>query len=233
MHVMRLFEKVAGKGVHWWCCGRLAICLIIAGIPRIGMPAEAEVRSPRELVQQGMEHFRAGRVAESIQSFEAAAKLNPKVRPQLWQLGISYYYAGEYSKGQQLFESHQKVNPQDVENAVWHFSCVAKQQGPEAARAKFIAITDDPRVPMKEVHRLFAGKGTKDEVMEAAKKGNPDEVKDRMFYACLYLGLYEEAMGNAEESLKWIRKAAGEFAQSHYMGDVARIHLKQREKTKQ
>jgi lipoprotein NlpI len=205
------------------------LCLLLAGIVTVNS-AETETRSPRDLVRIGMEEFRAGKIEESIKSFEGAARLQPALRPELWQLGISYYYAGEFQKGRELFEAHQKVNSQDVENAIWHFLCAAKLDGIEAARRKFIPITSDRRVPMKELHRLFAGKGSKEEVLAAARKGTEADLKGQMFYAHLYLGLFEEAMGNAEESLKLMRKAAGEFAQPHYMGDVARVHQKQREK---
>ena len=202
---------------------------VLLGNPAPVQSADAEGKSPRELVRIGMEEFRAGKIDESIKSFEHAARLQPNLRPELWQLGISYYYAGEYSKGRELFEAHQKVNPQDVENAIWHFLCAVKTGGIETARAKFITITQDRRVPMKELHRLFAGKGSKEQVLEAAQKGDEADRKNQMFYAYLYLSLYEEALGKAEESLKLIRRAAGEFGQSHYMGDVARVHLKRRE----
>ncbi len=191
--------------------------------------ADGEQRSPRELVRSGMAQFSAGKVEESIKSFETAARLQPNLRPELWQLGISYYYVGEYRKGRDLFESHQKVNPQDVENAVWHFLCAAKLDGVDKAREKFISITADPRVPMKELHQLFAGKGSKEKVLAAAEKGSGAELKNQLFYAYLYLGLYEEALGHPEESLKLIQRAAGEFAQEHYMGQVARIHKERRE----
>jgi lipoprotein NlpI len=194
--------------------------------------AETEGRSPRELVQQGMDEFKSGKIQESIKSFEEAARQRPNLRPQLWQLGISYYYADEYSKGRELFEAHQTVNPEDVENAIWHFLCATKQDGIDAARRKFIPITQDRRVPMKELHQLFAGKGSKEDVLKAARKGKGEELKNQMFYAHLYLGLYEEALGNAEESRKLMRRAVEEFGQSHYMGDVARVHQKIREQNK-
>ena len=210
------------------------VCIaFLLGSQASALCADAAGRSPRELVQIGMEEVRAGKIEDSIKSFEGAARLQPNLKPQLWQLGISYYYAGEYSKGRELFEAHQKVNSQDVENAIWHLLCVTKLDGLEAARGKFIPITQDRRVPMKELHGLFAGKGSKEQVLEAAGKGDEAELKNQMFYACLYLALYEEAKGNADESLKLIRRAAGEFGQSHYMGDVARVHQKRREKAKE
>jgi lipoprotein NlpI len=190
--------------------------------------------SPRAYVHRGMEAFRAGKVAESIKDFEAAVKLQPELKPHLWQLGISYYYAGEYEKGRRLFESHQTVNPEDVENAVWHFLCVTKVENLEAARKAFIPISDDRRIPMKEVHGLFAGKLTREDVLKAARTGNPSpsELNERLCYAYLYVALYEEATNDSQKSLEDMEKAAGEYSQSFYMGDVAKIHLKLRKNKK-
>jgi lipoprotein NlpI len=183
-----------------------------------------EPKTAREFAQRGMKHFRASEIKESIEDFEKAARLAPQAKAQLWQLGISYYYAGEFKKGRELFELHQTVNPQDVENAVWHFLCVAKLDGVDVARKEFIAITDDQRIPMRELHELFAGKGDEEAVVKAAR-GN----KESLFYAHLYLGLYEEALGHKDRSLKHMRLAAQDFAQGNYMGDVAKVHVKLRE----
>jgi lipoprotein NlpI len=183
-----------------------------------------EPKNAREFAQRGMKHFRAAEIKESIDDFEKAARLAPQAKAQLWQLGISYYYAGEFKKGRELFELHQTVNPQDVENAAWHFLCVAKLDGVDAARKEFIAITDDRRIPMRELHELFAGKGDEEAVLKAARG------KESLFYAHLYLGLYEEALGHNDRSLKHMRLAAQDFAQGNYMGDVAKVHVKLREK---
>jgi tetratricopeptide (TPR) repeat protein len=187
-------------------------------------PMGDEPKTAREFAQRGMKHFRAAEIKESIEDFEKAARLAPQAKAQLWQLGISYYYADEFKKGRELFELHQTVNPQDVENAVWHFLCVAKLEGVDSARKEFIAITDDQRIPMKELHGLFAGKGDEEAVLKAARSSN-----ESLFYAHLYLGLYEEALGHKDRSLKHMRLAARDFAQGHYMGDVAKVHVKLRE----
>ena len=62
--------------------------------------------------------------------------------------------------------------------------------------------------------------------------GNPSEQerKGRLFYAHLYLGLFEEAEKHPEASLTHMKQAATDYAQSHYMGDVARIHVQLRTK---
>ena len=191
--------------------------------------AESEKLSARELVQRGSKEFFAGKIDDSIKSFERAVALEPKIKAQLWQLGIAYYYADRFADGRDLFELHQTVNSHDVENAVWHFLCVARIDGVEAARKRLIPISGDKRVPMKEVHSLFAGSGSEEQVLKAASAVEGDaNRRNALCYAHLYLGLYEEALKNSTKSVEHIRKAAEDFSHDHYMGEVARVHLKLR-----
>ncbi len=184
-----------------------------------------------ELLQRrGVTRFFQGDMAGAIADFDAYLERNPGREPHHWQRGLAYYYAGEFEKGAAQFEIHQEVNSNDVENAVWHFLCVTKLEGLEAAKRKLIPIEGDPRVPMTEVHGLFAGEVEPEAVLAAARAGGPDadELRDRLCYAHLYLGLYFEAAGDAEKSLEHIRLSAEEHAMPHYMGEVARVHLRLR-----
>ena len=156
----------------------------------------------------------------------------PSTAPGHWQRGISYYYAGEFEKGARQFELHQTVNPQDVENAVWHFLCAVRAPGGtlELARKNLIPIVDDGRIPMKEIHQLFAGEMKPERVLKAAM----NEGQSAQFYADLYVGLYYEAIGDELDSLRFIKRAAeNPSARHHYMGDVARVHLKLRSDSKE
>ena len=82
---------------------------------------------------------------------------------------------------------------------------------------------------------MFAGKAKPEDVLAAAEAGGPDEreLRNRLCYAELYLGLYFEAKGEAEKSLGHIRKAAKDYSMPHYMGEVARVHLRARTKQAQ
>lgn len=169
-----------------------------------------------------------GEFKEAIADWDKVIELIPAQEAQHWQRGLAYYYAGEYRKGQKQFELHRTVNPDDVENAAWHYLCVARAESPAKARELLLPVGEDRRVPMTQIMELFAGKGTESDVLKAAEAGNPrpDELKDRLCYAHLYLGLYAEAQGKKTEALTHIRKAAVEYAQSHYMGQVAKVHLR-------
>ena len=175
---------------------------------------------------RGAARFRLGHIDHSIADFDQAIALDPAQAPQHWQRGISLYYARRYEDGRRQFESHQTVNPSDVENAAWHFLCVARSKGPEAAKASLLPIAHDARVPMREIYALFGGAGKEDQVMSAARAGNPaeDARRERLFYAHLYIGLYNEALGQTKAARQHIERAERN-APRHYMGDVARVHL--------
>ena len=189
--------------------------------------ADDPPESASEYVSRGMQRFRDNKIAESIRDFDRAAKLEPRLAPHLWQRGISHYYAGEFKKGRQQFESHKAVNPHDVENATWHFICVARIDGVEAARRSLIKIdtTRDARVPMSEVYEFYAGRGSERAVSEAAEEADTERAR---MYARLYLGLYYEAAGEVDKARNHMRKAAAARLQNHYMHDVAKVHLRVR-----
>lgn len=192
-----------------------------------GLLQAAEPETANEYVRRGMDRFRRNQIAESLQDFDKAAELRPQEAPHLWQRGISDYYAGEFKKGRAQFESHKAVNPDDVENATWHFICVARIEGIEKARKQLIEINTarDARVPMAEVYAFYAGKGTEEGVLKAAAAEGSEEAK---MYAHLYLGLYHEAAGDAEKAKRHMRVAAAARLKDHYMHDVSRVHLLQR-----
>ena len=176
--------------------------------------------------QRGVVRFFQLKFTESLADFDKFIEMTPNREPYHWQRGLVHYYAGKYKDGCKQFESHQTVNTQDVENAVWHYLCVSKMDGVKAAEKLFIKITSDRRVPLKEIHALFAGKGTERQVMDAIKAGNPGPaiLARNQFYGHLYLGLYFEAQGNAAKTAEYIAKAAKGYEAHGYMGQVARVH---------
>ena len=181
------------------------------------------------LHRRGEANFRLGRFKESVADFDKEVSLDPSREPHHWQRGLSLYYAGEYARGAKQFELHRTVNPDDVENAAWHYLCVAREKGVVEARRGLIPIEGgaDARVPMKEIHSLYAGKATADDVLAATRAGDPPaaELKRRLMYAHLYVGLHHEAAGAAGKAKEHITLAAREYAGDDYMSDVARVHL--------
>jgi lipoprotein NlpI len=176
----------------------------------------------QESLTRAISLFSSGRAAESATEFDGLVKVAPDSAPYLWQRGIAQYYAGRYGDCRAQFEIHRKVNPDDVENAAWHFLCVARAESPERARAAILPVGPDPRAPMTDVYQMFRGARTPEQVIAVA--GTRTQAR---FYALLYAGLYSEAIGNQRQALEYIKAAAEpQFeAAGGYMHIVARVHL--------
>jgi tetratricopeptide (TPR) repeat protein len=195
-----------------------AFCSVLLSMAAAAFPAAAQ--SPRQIFDRAVADFQAGRIADAAAGFDKVAQLIPDQAPQLWQRGIALYYAGRYKDCRAQFESHRTVNPDDVENAAWHFLCVARQQSSEKAKAALLPVGPDSRAPMAEIYRMFQGKLTPAQVLAAAGSNSGAQ-----FYAHLYIGLYNEALGKNKEALDNITIASEErFASGGYMHMVARVH---------
>ena len=198
------------------------------------------IRAPNEFrfhFLKGEILFAQGQMAESVAAFDDVIRLQPEYEPQLWQRGLALYYAGRFEDGVKQFETHQTVNSQDVENAVWHLLCAARISNVQTAREKLIPIKHDSRVPMSEIYEMFAGRVKADEVLAAAEKipstaaSGSDRQSLQMYYAHLYVGLYQEMMGEKNESLTSMKRAVkiNPLAKDNFMGQVAAVHVKLRE----
>ncbi len=122
------------------------------------------------------------------------------------------------------FESHRTVNPDDVENAAWHFLCVARAESPERARAALLPVGPDSRVPMRQVYEMFRGK------LDARAGAGRGRLAARAVSSTrnLYLGLVlrgdrRRARARASTS-RWPRSERFAAA-GGYMHMVARVHL--------
>src|SRR5205085_7769296 len=122
----------------------------------------------RDILERASADFQQGRVAQAVEGFDRIAKLAPGYAPQLWQRGIALYYAGRYKDCRAQFESHRTVNPADVENAAWHFLCVARQESPDKAQKALLPVGPDERVPMTQIYEMFQGKRKPENVLSAA-----------------------------------------------------------------
>ena len=183
--------------------------------------AQAPAERPQAIFDRAVADFQSGRLAESVAGFDALARLRPDEAPHLWQRGIALYLAGRYRDCRAQFESHRTVNPNDVENAAWHFACVARAESPDAAKAALLPVGPDARAPMSEIYQMFRGNLSPDAVLAAA--GSQPAAQ---FYAHLYVGLYFEALGQTTPAFEQIAAAAANrYAQAGgYMHAVARVH---------
>lgn len=182
--------------------------------------------------QRGGERFKLGLIKESIQDFDKYIEANPKGYEDHWRRGISLYYADRFADGAKQFKAGDKVYGNDVENAFWHYLCTARADGVDKARKSLLAIGTDSRIPMMKIYDLIKGKAKAEEVIETAEKAKleGDDKTEATFYAHLYVGLNYEAEGNEKKCLEHLSTAVEKYKISHYMWDVANVHLKLKKK---
>ena len=171
--------------------------------------------------------LKQGKFDAAVRDYDKALELNPKFAPEHWRRGIALYYAKKYADGAKQFETHKLANPQDVENAAWHYLCNARVVGRDKARGELIDVTQDRRVPMAEIQKLFAGSLQPADVLAAAEKipAKSEQGKEARFYAHLYVGLWYEAEEKPVEARKHLTTAVKDYKISHYMWDVGNAHL--------
>jgi lipoprotein NlpI len=187
---------------------------------------QLEPRAGQVYQFRGFERFRLGQLDAAIADFDKYLEFVPQQAAFHWQRGVACYLAGRYEAARRQFELHRLVNSNDVENAAWHFAAVARAEGLAAARAALFTPVHDRRVPMSQLYLLLQGKAKPDDVLQAARAGQPPaaELKFRLFLAHYYIGLYHEATGAAGLAREHILTAADQYAPATYIGDVARVH---------
>lgn len=183
------------------------------------------------LYRLGDAQFMNGDPAAAVASYDRVIELQPEAGPRCWQRGLALYYTGEYELGKQQFESHQTWNRQDVENAVWHMLCNARVNGLEQARQDLIPITDDHRVPMKQIHQMFAGTGSVEQVRQAARghTGIDEETRrHQAHYADLYIGIYYTMVDQPEKAVEALQRAVANnpLPRNRLMSAVADAQLR-------
>lgn len=191
----------------------------------LGLAMENAPVEPALLMQRGTLRLKMGEFATSLADFDRYIELRPTRAAELWQRGIALFYAGRYADGRKQFELHRTVNPNDVENSAWHYACIARLDGVEAARAAWLEVRGDTRVPMSQIQDLFLGRTTPEALLQVADaQAQPSAKLAAQFYAQFYLSLYHGAAGRKEPEALGAGEAAKLAPSMGLMGDIARVH---------
>jgi lipoprotein NlpI len=190
------------------------------------------------MVKEGMESFRKGDVAESLDRFNSAIEQVPEMKPYLWQRGLSLYYTDSFSECANQFKIDVQANPRDTEESLWNKICRARELERDVNEGqKFVNLQlldtqgEDPRPVMSVVRKMFQGEMSPEKVLEFGE--NSGIGSSEYFYGLLYISLYYEAHGATAQSLQYMMKAvaspyAGES--NDYMVSLAKVHLGLRQK---
>lgn len=182
-------------------------------------------QQPAVLQRAADAKLRAGHLEAARKLYDRYVSARPEREPYLWQRGIALALTGRFREGAIQFEKHQAVNPYDVENAGWHFYCVAKRWGVDQARARLLPAPGDARPPMKEV-LSYLRSGDREPVIERMHSFPVGSQQRRRaeFYGNLYLGLIADADDKPQRAIRYLERSV-EHAEHDYMGDVARLYL--------
>jgi lipoprotein NlpI len=171
-------------------------------------------------------YLRTGKVAAAVRTFDRYLEHEPEEMRGLWQRGIALYFIADYKRAAKQFEEHRKVNSNDVENAAWHFLCIAKADSFDKARQMVLPAPGDPRAPMEEVLQMLTTGNTAPINQRVNRLPVDSEARaGAAFYGDFYLGLYADAKGDRKKAHELLSRAA-EDAPHHYMGDIARVYAK-------
>ena len=155
-------------------------------------------------------------------SFNQLVAVAPRAMPQLWQRGIALYYAGRYDDCRKQFEAHRTVNPDDVENAAWHFLCVARAESPARARAALLPVGPTRACRCERCYELFRGKMTPEQVLPSGGLEPERPVLRPSLCRSVQRGHWRRRRGRVQ-----LETAASDRFRSAggYMHMVARVHV--------
>lgn len=170
--------------------------------------------------------LRQGKFQNALADFDKHISVVPSHGDHHWMRGMALYYLGRYSEAQKQYLSAHRVATNDVEHAMWHFLCVARVAGPQKARASFLPVANDERVPMMRLKAFYLGEAKASDVISAAEAGSPkiDELTRRLLQAHYYIGLFHEAAGDHKLAQEHIAKAAALSLPGELLSDMARLH---------
>jgi lipoprotein NlpI len=204
-----------------------------AALADLNTAVELNPNSADFLELRGTAKFMLGRFKDAVADFDREIELRPEREPWHWKRGLAYYYAADYDKGRRQFERYHERTDTDVENGVWRLLCMAKMKefGLAGARKEMLKVRHDSRTGMMEAYAMFAGEKSPDDVLAAFEAGKPteEELNQRRFYGHLYVGLYYDLIGRPEDARRHLTTAV-EHQITHFMHDIARLHLEILEK---
>jgi lipoprotein NlpI len=197
----------------------LIVVVLLSGA---AAPAGSQ-QSPQAFVDQAEAEFAAGRIDASIETLDRLAKLVPSIGPALWQRGVALYVAGRFSDCVAQFAAFHADDPKDLENAAWHFFCVARAQSFDRARELLLEAGPDQRVLRQQICEMCEGRRTPENLLALAG-ASVDIVQ---FYANLYAGLYMDASGNRAGAIEHLETAASDRFKEYggFMNVVARVYV--------
>ena len=158
---------------------------------------------------RGNSHSLAGDYANAVRDFETAAKMAPSFADvATWSKGVALFNLGRFSDAAAAFQSYLKVRPDYMFGALWLY--LAEAHAGKDAKKAFAdrASTLDPNHWPAPIVRFYLGAATRDDVLAAAKTGDPSYLIQQACEAAFYLGEFYLLTGKAEDAHRDLTQAS-------------------------
>ncbi len=97
----------------------IGVSLFLSGPLGTSAGARAATQASQELMNKGLGQLQAGKYADAIRTFEAAATANPKNAEAFTYIGQSYEKAGLEDRAYRFYNIALEIDPDDLKALAW------------------------------------------------------------------------------------------------------------------
>ena len=181
---------------------------------------------------RGLVFAKKGLYDRAIADYGATLKLKPDFAFAYTNMGRAYFYQGNFSKAAASFEDRLKIKPLHVYPMLWLYLARARMsQDPKTELAGYLAHAKKGHWIYKAA-LLYLGKATPEQVLDAARKGNPHKRREREAEAYFYIGQYYLVNGDEKAATGYFRKVVDTGITRFYEYTGAEVELRRLVRTR-
>jgi len=183
-------------------------------------PSLAEALNGRALV-----FAKKGLYELAISDYGTALKLKPDLAFAYTNLGRAYFYQSKFSKAAESFENRLKIKPPHVYPMLWLYLARARMgQDPKTELAGYMKTAKKGHW-IYNAALLYLEKATPQQVLDAARKGNPHKLREREAEAFFYVGQYYLVNGDEKTAVRYFLKVVDTGIARFYEYTGAQVEL--------
>lgn len=176
---------------------------------------------------RGLVFAKKGLYDRAIADYAAAISIKPGLAFAHTNLGRAYFFQGNFSKAAESFENRLKIKPLHVYPMLWLSLARARMGGKNAVKelAGYMAKAKKGHW-IYQAGLLYLGKVTPEQVLSAARKGNPHKRREREAEAYFYIGQFALSVGDEKAAAGYFRKVIDTGITRFYEYTGAKVELR-------